>query len=173
MNETMQTLPGEGERKYVVKIGSRQECEVCGAPAHYKRTYLLVGARDNPHSSAYRHDDCSWCEDEARFLCEEHKSDRTIIDGYEECARFPANEKFAHMFLYWREEDISDGGPPELVKLREANAELVDALQQLYNCVPLSAEGPDLSAKIVTSVGYWRTAFDKARAALTKAGAKP
>lgn len=59
---------------------------------------------------------------------------------------------------------------------RAANARLIaaapallEALQRLFNCVPLSVEGPHDDAKIVTSVKYWRTAYDQARAAIAAA----
>ena len=69
---------------------------------------------------------------------------------------------------------------------REANARLIArvpdlladnerlraALQQLFNCVPLSVEGPDPESKIVTSVAYWRAAYDQSRAALAEGGGK-
>ena len=52
------------------------------------------------------------------------------------------------------------------------NARLRAALQQLFNCVPLSVEGPDPESKIVTSVAYWRAAYDQSRAALLEGGGK-
>lgn len=103
MDETLKTLPGEGAVETVVKTRTRHECEVCGEPAHYKHTFLLEGARRNPASSAYGRDDCSWCEDESRFVCAEHKNERRAPDGYSWCSSFAATERFAHMFLYWRE----------------------------------------------------------------------
>ena len=103
MSETLETLPGEGETQTVVRTRIRHECDVCGESAHYKHTYLLDGARRNPASSAYGKDDCSWCEDESRFVCVEHKNDRSAPDGYSWCSTFPATERFAHMFLYWQE----------------------------------------------------------------------
>ena len=104
MNDTMVILPGEGETQAVVKTRKRHECDVCGEPAHYKHTYLLDGARRNPASSAYGMDDCSWCEDETRFVCVEHKSDRRAPSGYSWCSTYPASQMFAHLFLYWAEE---------------------------------------------------------------------
>ena len=52
------------------------------------------------------------------------------------------------------------------------NERLRAALQQLFNCVPLSVEGPDPESKIVTSVAYWRAAYDQSRAALLEGGGK-
>jgi len=51
---------------------------------------------------------------------------------------------------------------------RDDYEELVGTLQRLFNCVPLSSEGPAPESKIVTSAGYWRTAFDAAKATLIK-----
>ena len=99
--ETLDVLPGEGEEQVIRRVRYRRECHECGEPAHFKQTYLLNGARSNPSSSAYRKDDCSWCEDEAVFLCKECKAPR--LEGYEQCSTFPAVERFAHMFLYWHE----------------------------------------------------------------------
>ena len=103
MDETLETLPGEGDVETVVKTRTRHECDVCGEPAHYKHTFLLEGARRNPASRAYGKDDCSWCEDAHRFVCAEHEKDLYPPDGYVYCATFPASGRFASMFLYWRE----------------------------------------------------------------------
>lgn len=103
MNETLDTLPGEGDTKTVVKKRLRQECEVCGEPAHFKHTFLFDNARRNPASSAYGKDDCTWCEDASKFVCVEHKNQRDPLVGYGWCSTFSATERFAHLFLYWSE----------------------------------------------------------------------
>lgn len=103
ITETLDDIPGEGEVRVTRKTRMRRECETCGEPAHFKITYLLANARNNPASSAYRHDDCSWCEDECRYFCKEHQQDRNSPDECSLCAIFPATPKFAHMFLYWHE----------------------------------------------------------------------
>ena len=114
MDATMDILPGEGEVRTVIKHYLRRECDVCGEPAHYKHTFLLEGARRNPASKAYGKDDCTWCEDESRFVCwcedesrfvcKEHMNDRNPSPGTIFCSTFPASERFKHMFLYWKEE---------------------------------------------------------------------
>lgn len=105
--ETLDELPGEGEEQVIRRVRYRHECHNCGEPAHYKQTYLLNGARSNPASSAYRKDDCSWCEDEAIFYCKKGENYGECkpphIEGYEQCSTFGASERFAHMFLYWHE----------------------------------------------------------------------
>ncbi len=103
MDATLETLPGEGTTETVVKKRIRHECDVCGEPAHYKHTFLLLGDRRNPASSAYGRDDCTWAEDERRFVCNEHKDCRESPEGYSWCSTFPASERFASMFLYWHE----------------------------------------------------------------------
>jgi hypothetical protein len=103
MDATLDVLPGEGEVKTTARRRDRQECEICGEPAHYKHTFLFENARSNPASKAYRKDDCSWCEDECRYVCKEHEKDRTGPHGMSWCATFPASERFAHMFLVWHE----------------------------------------------------------------------
>jgi hypothetical protein len=105
MDTTLETLPGEGEIKTITKVRMRRPCEECGELAHYKHTFLLKGARSNPASKAYRRDDCSWCEDECQFVCQKHQASyrTSTLDGYEWCATFPASERFAHLFLYWKE----------------------------------------------------------------------
>jgi hypothetical protein len=105
MDTTLEVLPKEGETKVIKKKRVSQECEICGEPAHYKHTFLLEGTRSNPASSAFRKDDCSWCEDEKRFVCKKHQEDRIPPDGYVWCSTFPASERFAHMFLYWEEKE--------------------------------------------------------------------
>jgi len=96
-------LPGEGDIEVVTRIRVRSMCDVCGEnPAVFKHTFLLENARRNPASRAYRRDDCSWCEDERVFVCEEHKNDRTPPIGYEWCSTFDAS-RLPHLFLYWRE----------------------------------------------------------------------
>lgn len=102
MDETLEALPGQGEEKTVTSRRLRRECDVCGEPAHYKHAFLLAGGRSNPNSKAYGQDDCSWCEDDCRFVCKEHKNDRSPPEGTRWCATFPASERFAHMFLYWK-----------------------------------------------------------------------
>ena len=104
MDVTLDILPGEGEVRTVTKHCLRRECDVCGESAHYKHTFLLEGARRNPASRAYGKDDCTWCEDESRFVCKNHLEDRKPPPGTTWCSTFPASELFKHMFLYWKEE---------------------------------------------------------------------
>ena len=89
----------EGDTR--TQIAKRRECEVCGKPATYKYTFLLEGARSNPASAAYGKDDCTWCEDEAMFTCEEHGNPWPSLDGYVNCSKFEYGEGRTHMFLYW------------------------------------------------------------------------
>ncbi len=107
--ETLEALPGEGEIKIVEKRRLRNECDVCGEPAHFKHTFLFENARGNPASSAYRHDDCSWCEDAHRYVCKEHHKDKDAPPGTSWCSTFPASERFAHLFLYWEEVEKKNG----------------------------------------------------------------
>ena len=103
MDATMDILPGEGEIRTTTEKQLRYECDVCGEPAHFKHTFLLENARIDPLSSAYRKDDCSWCEDACRYVCKEHQNDREppSIDLFW-CSTFPATERFKHLFLYWK-----------------------------------------------------------------------
>lgn len=101
MDATLDVLPGEGDEKTVRSIRCRHDCCECGEPAHFKHSYLLDGTRNNPASSAYGMDDCSWCSDKDEFTCKTCR--KSTIDGYKWCSTFPASERFAHMFLYWRE----------------------------------------------------------------------
>ena len=91
-----------GEERKTKEICVEHVCEECGEPAVYKHTYLLEGARRNSASSAYGKDDCSWCEDECRFACEEHKDEvrRDNPRGMSWCSTYP-RKNFEHMFLYW------------------------------------------------------------------------
>jgi len=79
-----------------------QECGVCGEEATHRLTHLLNRARSNPLSNAYGKDDCSWCSDEERFACADHKSDveRYPPDGHGWCATFELS-RFKHMGWRW------------------------------------------------------------------------
>lgn len=96
----------EGDIEVVRRILVRHECDRCGEPATKRHTYLLPDARRNPASSAYGRDDCTWCSDEERFTCDEHKRE-PHIEGYGWCSTFTYNDRFAHMFTYWRDLDRS------------------------------------------------------------------
>jgi len=97
---TLDVLPGEGETKTVTSIRVRKVCEMCGESAHFRYTYLFENFRSNPASSAYRHDDCRLCCDVEVFTCRECRPETpTGCDSGP--SRFPATERFAHMFLEW------------------------------------------------------------------------
>ena len=100
---TVDVFEAEGIEQVVRNVRTRRACEECGEPAHFKHTFLLEGYRRNPASSAYGRDDCSWSEDAALYSCRAHKEDIRPPDGYEMASIFPATERFAHLFLYWRE----------------------------------------------------------------------
>lgn len=99
----MPLLKGEGETLLVRRTRVRVECENCGEPAVKRTTYLLLGDRRNPRSSAFGKDDCSWCSDHEVFLCEACPKPEHEIPGYSWCGEFTLSERFAHMFLYWHE----------------------------------------------------------------------
>jgi hypothetical protein len=99
MDKTLDELPGQGKISIEVKKTQREGCEICGADAHYKHTWLLDGARSNPNSSAYHKDDCSWCEDAATFACRDCTDKIHAPEGYKMCSVFPASAQFSHMFL--------------------------------------------------------------------------
>lgn len=101
--ETLDLLPGEGESRTVTNTKVRRICDECGEPAHFRHSFLLPNARRNPASSAYGRDDCTWCSDEETFTCRTHTARDTKPDGYEWCSTFPANARFAHMFLVDKE----------------------------------------------------------------------
>jgi hypothetical protein len=103
MDTTLDLLPGEGEIKTTTRRHVRRTCCVCGEPAHYKKTFLYENYRSNPASSAYRHDDCSYCEDACAFVCREHLRADVKPERMEECSTFPASARFAHMLLHWEE----------------------------------------------------------------------
>lgn len=102
----LDVLPGEGETKMIRQVQTRQTCEECGEPAYHRLTFLLVGARSNPASSAYGRDDCTWCSDHEMFSCREHETkirrDTERERTYTWCSSFPATDGFKHMFLYWK-----------------------------------------------------------------------
>jgi hypothetical protein len=100
---TLDVLPGEDETKTIVSVRRRVQCEFCEEPAHFRHTFLLANARQNPASSAYGHDDCTYCHDTERFSCRAHEPQGSAdsVPGYGYCATFPANKRFAHLFLKW------------------------------------------------------------------------
>jgi hypothetical protein len=96
-------LKGEGDVEYIVRTKVRKRCEICDGLAKYKHTFLLEGMRNNPASSAYCKDDCSWCQDAEVFTCGPCKPD--VPDGYVGGSRFECGDRFAHLFLEWEEMD--------------------------------------------------------------------
>lgn len=108
-------LQGEGEAVLVLRTRVRRECEGCGELAVYLNTYLNdgeFGARNNPASSAYGKDDCSWCSDHDQYLCSEchvQKHKIGVPNRFSWCSTFNCCDRFAHSFLEWREEEIKAG----------------------------------------------------------------
>ena len=101
MDKTLDLLPGEGISRTVTSTRRRIRCDDCGEPAHYRHTYLLPHARENPASSGYHGDDISWCSDHEVFTCRDCK--KPYVEGYDWSSTFPASERFAHLFLRWEE----------------------------------------------------------------------
>ena len=100
MQETLDKLPGHGDRRIITQVRARKGCDECGEFAHFKHSFLYEGMRSNPKSSAYGRDDCSWCSDVDVFTCRECVP--TTPDGCSPASsRFPATAAFAHMFLEW------------------------------------------------------------------------
>lgn len=104
-------LEGEGETKTILKTRVRRACDLCNKPATYRISFMLKNFRSNPASSGYHRDDCTWCSDEDRYSCDEHKKkvEQTytfkLDAGYQwggtwSLARSP------HMGLYWKEEEL-------------------------------------------------------------------
>lgn len=93
-----------GEERITKEICCEHECFECGEPATHEINYLLEGTRRNPQSSAYGRDDCSWCSDDKVFTCEEHKKQAINNPpiGMVWCSDVTRNERFEHLFLYWK-----------------------------------------------------------------------
>lgn len=103
-------MPQIGDTKTIIKEYVRCECENCGEPAEFKRTYLAPNARSNPASSAYGRDDCSWCSDHDELLCAKCNAARVEVavpDGYGWCSTFQNSPRFQHMFHRWAERDVT------------------------------------------------------------------
>ena len=105
--KTLDKLPGEGDTKTVTRTRVRIRCDNCAEPAHFKYTFLLPNARSNPASNGYGGDDMSWCSDAEQFSCRDAECIREMqrLDGYGSCSTYSATERFAHMFLRWRDSD--------------------------------------------------------------------
>lgn len=101
--ETLDVLPGEGEVKTTTKQRQRIGCEECGEAAHFRHTFVLHNARNNPQSGAYGRDEIIYCADAERFVCREHQNPRGEPEGMHWCATFAATAQTAHMFLRWRD----------------------------------------------------------------------
>lgn len=110
-----------GQTKRVDYVCRERECFECGEPAFYRHTYLLESPCRNPQSKAYGRDDCTWCEDECSYACEEHKNlveKKYCPDGMICNSTFYRN-RFEHMFLYWdkESEEIINGSRIESKKI--------------------------------------------------------
>ena len=97
----------EGDLILIQKECKRKECEECGELAELKHTFLYPNARNNPSSKAYRHDDCSWCEDDAVFLCKECNNKKSRYQYAKDkemgwCSTFDY-QRMPQLFLYWQE----------------------------------------------------------------------
>ena len=99
-----------GEVTLIKKVCVSRECEECGETATKKHTFLYENARRNPASSAYGKDDCSWCSDAEVFSCDKDSEllRRNKPDDMEWCSTFTRNERFEHLFLYWKEEKLNE-----------------------------------------------------------------
>ncbi len=112
-------LPGEGEIKTIVKTCVRRECENCGEPATQRHSYLNdgpCGARNNPASSAYGRDDCTWSSDHDLYTCNtctQRECSNSIPSGYNWCSTFKV-ERFPHMFLVWKERELKEEMPKSI-----------------------------------------------------------
>lgn len=103
MDETLESLPGEGDEQIITRYRIRRSCDKCGEPAHYRHSFLFENYRRNPASKAYGKDDCTWCSDIDVFTCRVCTPDTP--HGCERGATtFPASARFAHMFLEWRKD---------------------------------------------------------------------
>jgi hypothetical protein len=103
-------LAGEGDTKVTVKTRYRRECDNCGEPATKRHTFCYLNGRSNPASSMYGRDDCSWCSDHDAFACDECESEvkrACCPNGMDWGGTYTVNNRFAHMFLEWRERDAT------------------------------------------------------------------
>lgn len=103
----------EGDVRVIKKTAVSRECENCGERATKKLSYLLENFRSNPASRAYGRDDCSWCSDLDIFCCDSEECKRELHRGrpdgyYSGYSTWSRGERFEHMFLEWKEEDITE-----------------------------------------------------------------
>ncbi len=106
---TLDTLPGEGAMRTTIQHRERRLCNLCGKPAHFKHSFLFENYRHNNTSSAYGKDDCSWCSDTDVFVCRDCKPETPACHD-PGASVFPANEQFAHLFLYWYTSAVNEEG---------------------------------------------------------------
>ena len=100
----LQRKPQAGDKRITVAEYRRRSCHYCGEDATRRVTYLLDRARINRQSSAYGKDDCSWCSDGERHVCEAcvGKAEHDAPEGMGYCATFDGRgERFSHMVHEW------------------------------------------------------------------------
>lgn len=151
-DETYIPYKNEGQTKTIVKTLVRHDCSACGEPATRQHTFLLENARTNPASSAYRHDDCSWCSDEKVFTCTTCKPETP--DGMHWCSTF-FGERFPHLMLYWVEKEVKDAD-----RQREVIAQLVANIDQALGYYGEGTAGDEIDQGIVRGL---REARSKAK----------
>lgn len=139
--ETLDVLKGEKEEKImgeITMVRERKTCDFCVDPAHFKYTFLLPNCRSNPESKAYGHDDCTWCSDAEQFSCRNPEciEQAEKLEGYEYCAVLPAVERFAHIFLVWKDKDRK-------MSSKKSNEELITYLKTIKYELAALVEEPD------------------------------
>jgi len=127
-------------------------CEWCDAKATKKLCFLTPNYRNNPASSAYGRDDCSWCSDYEAYTCDKVECISEAKDhkpeGFIDAAVFHiTSERFKHMAYAWEEiskpETLVYAAAPDLLKAAEyfisawktGGADLDSAESDLYAAI--------------------------------------
>ena len=107
------------------KEAVEKTCQECGESATKRITFLYEDSRRNPASSGYGKDDISWCSDDEAFSCDAHEKEirNNPPRDMNDCSVFTREDRFEHMFLYWKETKLDFTTPftrlPELEAIRK------------------------------------------------------
>jgi len=116
-------IKGENQMRVSVETRVRCECDNCAEPATKKFSFCYINGRENPASSMYGRDDCTYCSDAAAFSCDACEQDVRRVccpDGMQWGGTFTLSEHNAYMFLRWDSRKITDSEAGEIIEFVEA-----------------------------------------------------
>lgn len=99
-----------GQTKLIRKTVVRIQCDRCEEVATNQIWFCYENGRNNPASSMYRRDDCTYCSDETWSLCDKCHHDNGSLrpNGMYPSAYVQYVEKNPNRFLKWKEEEVKE-----------------------------------------------------------------